>query len=382
MKYSLTVAALATMAEAARPYLEVPDTGYYDAVDVAAGMLPDIESIVGLNDFQLAAENYLPITNFTYYRNGAGGEWSYRNNLEVYNRFRFSPRVMNDITGVGATAATTILGHNFSSPIFISPAARADYAHPDAELNLVRAAGAQEVLYITSSYAAKAWEDIAAEDIPGQVRWQQVYFSQNATANLELLARAEATNASAAVWAVDSPGSPSRERAARFGVGSANTAFVTNTWDVYATYRNSTKLPIVLKGIQSVKDARAAVDHGVPAIILSNHGGRNLDGSPSSLEVALEIYQEDPDIFNQIEVLADGGVRYGTDALKLMALGVKAVGIGRPAMFSNVYGQPGVEKMLSILKEQIVNDAAGLGVADLKKINASYVKWQNNGWYS
>lgn len=118
----------------------------------------------------------------------------------------------------------------------------------------------------------------------------------------------------------------------------------------------------MLKGIQNVQDARLAVEHNVPAIILSNHGGRNLDGSPSSLEVALEIYNEDPDIFNQIEVLADGGVRYGTDALRLMALGVKAVGMGRPFMFANVFGVEGIEKVISLFKNGLMNDAANLGL--------------------
>lgn len=141
-----------------------------------------------------------------------------------------------------------------------------------------------------------------------------------------------------------------------------NTQFVKNTWEVLETYRNWTSLPIILKGIQNVQDARLAVDHKVPAIILSNHGGRNLDGSPSSLEIALEIYNNDPDIFNQIEVLADGGVRYGTDALRLLALGVKAVGMGRPFMFANVFGLEGVEKVASLMKNGLMNDAANLGL--------------------
>lgn len=158
-----------------------------------------------------------------------------------------------------------------------------------------------------------------------QVIFSQLYFKGNESANIAEIKASEAAGAKAIVWSVDSPGSPDRQRAARYDVGSGNTAFVKNTWELYGVYRNSTSLPIVLKGIQNVEDARAAVDHGVPAIVLSNHGGRNLDGSPSAFEVALEIHEKDPEIFNQIDVLADGGVRYGTDALKLLALGVKAV---------------------------------------------------------
>lgn len=135
-----------------------------------------------------------------------------------------------------------------------------------------------------------------------------------------------------------------------------------------------TDLPVILKGIMSVDDAKLAVKHKVPAIILSNHGGRQLDGSPSSLEVALEIHEKAPEVFKQIEVYADGGVRYGADVLKLLSLGVKAVGLGRPFMFANVYGTKGIEKAIEIIKHEIAIDAANLGVGDLEQINPSYVR--------
>jgi isopentenyl diphosphate isomerase/L-lactate dehydrogenase-like FMN-dependent dehydrogenase len=153
-------------------------------------------------------------------------------------------------------------------------------------------------------------------------------------------------------------------------------------YSVLAKYRTQTDLPIILKGIQSAADARNAIKNGVPAIILSNHGGRNLDGSPSSLEIALEIHNNDPSIFDEIEVYADGGVRYGTDALRLFALGVRAVGLGRPFMFANVFGVDGIEKAANITRTEIMNDAANLGVTDLKKIDPSYVEWTPNFWYS
>jgi isopentenyl diphosphate isomerase/L-lactate dehydrogenase-like FMN-dependent dehydrogenase len=141
----------ATTALAARPFLEEPDTGL-DLVfgDTKFGSLPDLESIAGLPDFQWAARNYLPQRNFTYYRNAAGGEWSYRNNMEVFSRYTLKPRFMRDITKVNETMKTSILGHNFSAPFFMSPTARAGFGHPDAELNFVRAAAEQDVLYIVS----------------------------------------------------------------------------------------------------------------------------------------------------------------------------------------------------------------------------------------
>lgn len=152
-----------------------------------------------------------------------------------------------------------------------------------------------------------------------------------------------------------------------------------------------------------MEDARLAVASGAPAIFLSNHGGRQLDTSPSAMEAAIEIYEQAPEIFKKVEVYADGGVRYGTDVLKLLALGVRAVGIGRPFMYANTYGRNGVQRAIDIMKEEIALDAANLGVGDLKKLDASYVsfpcychypvasskadadngqmRWQNNGWY-
>lgn len=134
-----------------------------------------------------------------------------------------------------------------------------------------------------------------------------------------------------------------------------------------------TDLPIIPKGITSVEDARRFAELGAPAIMLSNHGGRHLDGAPSPLQVALAIYDEAPEVFTQTEVLADCGVRYGTDVLKLLALGVKAVGLGRSFMYANIYGQPGVEHAIELLKKEILLDAINLGVTDLKQLNASYV---------
>lgn len=380
-----TATILITGALAARPFVEWPDTGLEDVVKhVKVGTLPNLEDMIGLNDFQWAAKNYLPIKNYTYYRSGAGGEYSYRNNLEVYNRYALKPRVMNDITDIESSLNTTILGYKFSNPFFISPAARADYGHPDAELNIMKAAVSSNTLYIVSNSAAKPIDEIA-DVIPTNSSYnffRQLYTSTDDAKNQALFDESEKVGAKAFVWPVDSAGHPSRERSIRFNVNSAVTSLQTLDWAVYNKFRNMTKLPIILKGIQSAADARTCVQNNVPAIILSNHGGRNLDGSRSSLEVALEIYNTDRTIFDQIEVYADGGVRYGTDALRLLALGVRAVGLGRPIMFSNVFGEEGIAKALDLLRNQVMSDAANLGVSDLKQINASYVEWTPNYWYS
>jgi isopentenyl diphosphate isomerase/L-lactate dehydrogenase-like FMN-dependent dehydrogenase len=374
MRSQILASALISGAMAARPFLEQPDTGLELVLgDLPKGKLPELDQMVGLPDFEWAAENYLPIENYTYYRNGAAGEWSYRNNLEVFQRYRFKPRVMVDITNVESTLPTTILGHNFSAPFFISPCAKGGNAHPDAEKNFVKGAAAGDILYMPALYASLSIEEIAKAKAEGQVVFQQLYLSSNDTETQELLDRSEKAGAAAIIFTVDSAADGNRHRAARFGVGSADSSYSYITWDYYKKLQKMTKLPVIIKGIGSAQDAKLAVKHGAPAIILSNHGGRQLDGSPSGLEVALEIHEEAPEVFKQIEVLADGGVRYGADVLKLLSLGVKAVGLGRPFMYSNIFGVDGVKKVIDILKHEIAIDAGNLGVADIQKINPSFV---------
>ncbi|KAK3210244.1 hypothetical protein GRF29_44g2094814 [Pseudopithomyces chartarum] len=383
MRYSTL--AFASVALAARPFLNEPDTGI-DAVfgSLPNGTLPPLDKIVGLPDFDWAARHKMNDSSYTYYRNGAAGEWSYRNNLEVYQRFRLRPRVMVDITNIESTLPTTILGHNFSAPFFIAPCARGGYAHPDAELNFVKGAADGNILYMASLYSSKPIEDIyAAKANNSQVLFQQVYLTDNLTETQELFKHIEELGSKAIIMTVDSAADGNRHRAKRYGVGSADSSYSYLTWDLFRQLSNMTSLPIVPKGIQTVDDARLAVKNGAKAIYLSNHGGRQLDTTPSALEVALEIYQEEPEIFKQIEVYADGGVRYGADVLKLLALGVRAVGMGRPFMFSNVYGVDGVKKVIEIAKHEVAIDAANLGVGDLKKIGPEYVNWKStNAWFS
>lgn len=116
-----------------------------------------------------------------------------------------------------------------------------------------------------------------------------------------------------------------------------------------------------------------AVEHGAPAIYISNHGSRQLDTSQTVMEILLEIYDNAPQVFTQTEVLADSGVRYGSDVLKLLAMGVKAVGLGRPFMFSNIYGTDGVEQLIEMMKAEIIADAGNTGIADVGNITTDIV---------
>lgn len=372
---------LAAGALAARPFLNEPDTGIEQVLgDTAEGTLPALDDMIALHDFEWAARNYLPTRNYTYYQNGAGGEWTSRNNLEDFKRYTFRPRQMIDITNLPASLPTTILGFNFSSPIFIAPCARGEYGNELAEEGLVKGAAASDVLYVASSFSSLSVQEIMAAKAENQTVFQQIYLTGNLTTDGAYLREVEEAGADALVITIDSAASSIRHRAQRFGVGSANTNSIRLTWDYYNQLKNFTSLPMAAKGITSVESAQAAVEHGVSAIVVSNHGGRSLDGSPSPLDVMLEIHERAPEILDQIEIWADSGVRYGGDVLRLLALGVKAVGVGRPYMFANIYGAEGVAKVSDILKTEIIVDAGNLGLPSLQDIDETYVNWKPNQW--
>ncbi|RYP55980.1 hypothetical protein DL769_010000 [Monosporascus sp. CRB-8-3] len=360
--------ALLSGALAARTFLNEADTGFDEYfADLPAGELPPLDQLVGLPDFEAAARNYLPVANYTFFRTGAGGEWSYRNNLEAYGRYRFRPRTMVNILETESTLPPCGLGVS---------------GNPEGEKGLVEGAAAGDILYVPALKSSIGMEAIAALKAEGQVLFQQAYLNDNDTETQDIFDRAKATGAKAIAYTIDSAADGNRHRAARYGVGSSDVAYTYITWDHYNHLKTLTDLPIILKGIQRVEDAQEAVRRGVDAIWLSNHGGRQVDGSPSPLEVALEIHQEAPEVFSQIEVFADGGVRYGADIIKLLALGVRAVGLGRPFMYANVYGAEGVARAVELLKRELAIDAANLGIQDLRNVSSSLVKWEPNGWYS
>ncbi|RKK21202.1 hypothetical protein BFJ67_g17407 [Fusarium oxysporum f. sp. cepae] len=292
------------------------------------GSLPPLDDICCLNEFEWAAQNVL---NSSVYAALSGG-------------------------AVDETFTTHMLGYNFSLPFFITSCGGGGYLHEDGDLNLIKGASNQNILYIASMSASKSQEEIADAAADGQVYFQQFYNRGWDGAKLKsYLDSVEKYGAKAIAFTIDSAGDGDRWRAARWGV-------------------SITDLPILLKGITTADDAKKAIEHGFDAIYLSNHGGRQLDGAPSGFETALEIFQEAPGVFQQIEVYADGGVRSAGDVLKLLVLGVRAVGVGRSFMYSLVYGTDGVIKAAEILKHELTINAQNLGLSNLGDIDGTYLQ--------
>ncbi|KAH8653923.1 hypothetical protein BGZ61DRAFT_500688 [Ilyonectria robusta] len=352
MRSFVFLAVFVSLGLAARPFLNEPDTGIESALKIVNGSLPPLDRVLGLPDFDYVARNVMDPAAYAYVCHGAGSESSYRNNLEAYNRFRFRPRVMVDITNIDASLNTSILGHEFAVPFFISPFASAGLANPAEKKGLWR-----QRRILASQSSTLSMEEIGALKSDKQVIWQQVSISNlDKEPPQDLFKQIERDGMQAIVLTVDSSGDRtayrSRRRLEDTSIGR-DPRYTFMTWDYYQELQAMTSLPIIPKGIQTAEDARKAIEVGAPAIFLSNHGGRALDGSPSPLEIAWEIYQRDPSVFEEIEVYADGGVRYGTDLLKLMSLGVS--------------------RAISLLTKEVTSAGANLGLADIKDIEPSFV---------
>ncbi|KAI0155638.1 FMN-dependent alpha-hydroxy acid dehydrogenase [Pestalotiopsis sp. NC0098] len=344
----------------------IPDTGL-DTSSWTAGELPDIDEMVTVNDFQIAAKNFLSGKYYTQYRTGALDETTYINNLEIFRKIIFNGYAFQDVSGLNLN--TTILGYNFSAPYFIAPAANAGHANDGAETNLVKAAASAGILYVPSISATQSVQTIGAAAADGQVMFHQEYLWANTSRVEDELAQIEAAGFKAIFLTVDNTGIGGiRDRSLRYSSGSGDTGHSLDfTVDSLNRLRNMTSLPIVPKGVKTARDVKLCADLGFDAVYISNHGGRVVDGAPTAVEVLLDLHANYPEVFDQIEIYADGGVRRGTHVLALLALGARAVGLGRPPMFANVFGQEGVEAMLDILRTELVTEMQLLGQTDVDK---------------
>lgn len=349
----------------------LPDTGL-DTSSWTTGVLPPLDDIWDLNDMQIAAKNVLSKKFYASYRTAALNEYTYQANLGIYSKVRLNGFAFTDTSNI--QTSTTILGFNFSQPFFIAPAAKAGHANKSAEASLASAAGKAGILYVPSISSTLSIEKIAKAGQAGQVMFHQEYVWSNRSRLTDELDRIEAAGFKAIFLTVDNTGiNGVRTRSMRFTEGS-DTGHATNfDLPALAALRNMTSLPIVPKGIKTWQDARTCLALGFPAIYVSNHGGRVLDGAPTAAEVLLDIRRHAPEVFAGMEVYADGGVRRGTDALILLALGARAVGLGRPPMFANIWGEAGVSRMISLFATELATSMRLMGVADVHQLNASHV---------
>jgi isopentenyl diphosphate isomerase/L-lactate dehydrogenase-like FMN-dependent dehydrogenase len=330
-------------------------------------------------DYERLAEEKLDANAHAYFAGGAGDELTLRENVAAFRRLALRPRMLVDVTSI--STATTVLGTEIALPVLVAPLALQRMAHADGELATARAAAAAGTIMCLSSGATARPAEVAAA-APGAKRWHQVYVFSDRTLTTELIDEARSTGFSALVLTVDVPYLGRRERDIRvdfkipegitpigdlFGAGF-DTSISWRDLEWLAGYG----LPLVVKGLLTAEDARLACEHGAAAVVVSNHGGRQLDGVAASIDALPEIVEA---VDGRAEVLLDGGVRRGTDALKALALGARAVLIGRAMLWGlAVDGEAGVRHVLELLRAEIELGLALLGCCSPAEVTGGHVQ--------
>jgi len=350
--------------------------------------------VVAVNDYEPLARERMSTAAWAFVAGGAGDELTLQDNLAAFTRLRLLPQVLTD--HAEGTTALTLFGHPHPAPILLAPVAFQQLAHPEGEAASLLAASAMHTGMVISTQAGIALETLAAA--AHAPLWFQLYIQPDRDFTAELVARAQAAGMQALVVTVDAPihGARNREQRAGFalpaGVTPVNLAGMRElpplslhpggpsllqsdqvrhapSWHDIRWLRTLTTLPMVLKGILTPTDALRALDAGADGLIVSNHGGRTLDTLPATLDVLPAIVDA---VAGRIPVLLDGGIRRGTDVFKALALGARAVLIGRPFMYAlAAAGAPGVAHVLHLLRTELEMAMIMTGCRTLAEIDRS-----------
>ncbi len=327
-----------------------------------------------VDDFEPVARERLPQDVYDFFAGGAGDEWTLAENRRAFDRWRLRPRYLRGPEA--PDPSTTVLGVPVSFPLLVAPWAYQRMAHPDGEFATARAAASAGTVMVVSSTTIDYLEDVAAaSDGP---KWWQLYVFEDRDVTSAMLERVVAAGYGAICLTVDFPTSGLRHRDTRngfvlpYGMAGSPLAFARLSWDDIGWIRERTPgSPFLVKGILTAEDAELAVEAGVDAVIVSNHGGRQLDGAPASLTALPEVVGA---VGGRIPVLVDGGIRRGTDILKAIALGATAVLAGRPIAWGlAVAGEAGVADVLRILREEFENAMELTGCRTIAEITSALV---------
>jgi 4-hydroxymandelate oxidase len=366
--------------------LDADSTKLADLVQERNGLLSEV---FNLNDFESLARRSMASDAFDYCAGGAGDEISLSENVSSFARWKLRPRVLVDVSAIDIS--TEILGARVAMPVGLAPTALQRLAHPEGEVATARAAAATGVVFCVSTLGSRTIEDVA--EAAGKPVWFQLYVHKDRGVSRSLIERAEASGYDALVVTVDLPVVGIRERDLRnhFAIAPelyGNLVVAGNegrelhelvhslsdqalTWDDLAWIREVTSLPVVIKGILTSEDAALAAEHGADAIVVSNHGGRQLDRTVLAIDVLEEVVEA---VDGNLEVYMDGGVRRGSDVVTALALGARAVFIGRPYLFALAAGgQCGVERALELLAAEVENAMALLGAREVGAITRANV---------
>jgi 4-hydroxymandelate oxidase len=331
------------------------------------------------HDYETLARERLDENAWEYFRGGAGDETTLRENRSALERWKLQPRVLVDVTAVDAS--TTVLGTRVAAPVLVAPVALQKLAHPEGEAATARAAASAGTIMILSTSATLRPGPVA-EAAPGAPRWFQIYVFRDRAVTQALIDEACEHGYSALVLTVDAPILGRREGAVRSGFHIPDEFEVAG--DIFDDIDPSVSwrdvewiaghgLPVVLKGVLTTEDARLGVEHGAAAVVVSNHGGRQLDGVPASIDALSRVVEA---VGGRAEVLLDSGIRRGVDVLRARALGAQAVLVGRPIVYAlAVAGEEGVVHVLQLLREEVELGLRLLGCTSLAEVSREHVEW-------
>ncbi|WP_320939161.1 alpha-hydroxy acid oxidase [Lysinibacillus capsici] len=354
-------------------------------------------------DLEKAVAEKIEAGPYGYIRSGAGGEQTLRNNRAAFEKYSIVPRFLNDVSNVDTSVH--LFGKTYPTPLLFAPVGMNGMVHDEGELAVARAAQFLNIPYIQSTVSTFALEEVA-QAAPSATKWFQLYWSTNEEIAFSMAARAEEAGFEAIVLTVDTVMLGWREEDVRnqfspLKLGYARGNYMNDpvftaslpddsfesyvqgvlqnvfhpklNWEHVRELKKRTNLPILLKGILHPEDAKLAIDNGINGIIVSNHGGRQLDGVIGSLDALPAIAKV---VNGQIPIILDSGVYRGMDALKALSLGADAVAIGRPFVYGlALEGQQGVEKVMTNLYDELKVSIALAGATSVKGLrNITLVK--------
>ncbi|KAL4883127.1 FMN-dependent dehydrogenase-domain-containing protein [Aspergillus karnatakaensis] len=357
-----------------------------------------LDSVVSIDDFESAARHHLTPEAFAFFKAGADDEHTTNWNRKSWRTVRFRPRALRPLplppANVAATPtsisgidpSTSILGSRFALPFFIAPAGGGKLAHTKGETLMTKAAATHGALHWVCNMAGCTKREIAQARGPDQALFWQLYAKADLGVSEAEVREAVALGYRGIALTVDAIWPGKRERDIRMSIAdspgrrssagiSAQRGACWTSFDWISALnwlRGLTDLPIAIKGIQSWEDAALCAEYNVHPW-LSNHGGRQLDGAPSAIETLLEIRRHCPYVFKKCDVIVDGGVTRGTDVVKALSLGARAVGIGRPFLYALALGEEGVNRAIHILRQEVETAMALLGVTQVGQLGPEYV---------
>ncbi|WWC62286.1 uncharacterized protein I303_104882 [Kwoniella dejecticola CBS 10117] len=371
-------------------------------VEKARDALPEVETMLGLEDLEETAQSFLAPRVSNYYSGYSLDGHSASQNRSSFRKCRLVPRVMRDVTSV--RPQTKIFGIPSALPIYVSPSSNALLGHPDGELNIVRGAAKTGIVQGVSAAASFPLTEILEEKAKmdeemgnkmGMV--YQVYLSRDREKNVEQLQQVLEGGCQALLLTVDSNVGDHRQVTEKLKgtKGDAEPGIrmgpienedqwhdSSQNWDdLQFIQKHAPGLPIYLKGVSHIEDVRLAKKHGLAGCILSNHGGRQLDGARTGFDSLRSIHAQDPQLVKEIELYVDGGCRRGHEVLQALALGAKGVGLGRPFLWAQAaYGEQGVIRAVRILEKEIATAMQLMGVRDLSQIKPDMVECIQEIW--